>query len=197
MTATEADLFSGGFAEPPTDAAAAFRTILLAMASPGQVHTLPVTAEGPPALSPAAATVLLTMADHDTPVWLGPGQAVVAPWLAFFAGARTTPARDRAVLALGEWPALLPLGSWPAGTPDYPDRSATLVVEVPALEGGGALRLTGPGLWEPREFAPVLGPGAAAALSENAARFPLGVDLILTCGERLAALPRSTRIAEG
>ena len=75
------------------------------------------------------------------------------------------------------------------GTPEYPDRSATLIVEMERLQASGA-RLSGPGI------------KAAAALSlpeitefqANARHFPLGLDFLFTCGDRLAALPRSTRV---
>jgi alpha-D-ribose 1-methylphosphonate 5-triphosphate synthase subunit PhnH len=34
----------------------------------------------------------------------------------------------------------------------------------------------------------------AAAFAANRALFPLGLDFILTCGNRLACVPRSTRV---
>jgi alpha-D-ribose 1-methylphosphonate 5-triphosphate synthase subunit PhnH len=33
-----------------------------------------------------------------------------------------------------------------------------------------------------------------AAFQANARAFPLGLDFLFTCGDRLAALPRSTRV---
>jgi alpha-D-ribose 1-methylphosphonate 5-triphosphate synthase subunit PhnH len=33
-----------------------------------------------------------------------------------------------------------------------------------------------------------------AAFRRNHARFPLGLDFFFTCGDRLAAVPRSTRV---
>ncbi len=52
--------------------------------------------------------------------------------------------------------------------------------------------LTGPGI---RDRGALSLP-EAEALRLNAALYPLGVDLFLTCGDLLAALPRSTHIAE-
>lgn len=173
------------FADPPADAARAFRAILEAMARPGTIRT--VAAPAPEGLSPAAAAVLLVLADPTTPVWLPEGPA--RDWLVFHTGAPRATTRGEAAFAVGGWDRLAPLSDWAAGTPDYPDRSATLIVEVPRLDGPGA-RLTGPGI-ETEARLPLPDPAASMA---NAARYPLGVDLILTCGDRIAALPRSTRI---
>ncbi|WP_108259121.1 phosphonate C-P lyase system protein PhnH [Mangrovicoccus ximenensis] len=98
------------------------------------------------------------------------------------------PWRQRA-FAVGTWEALAPHGRFRAGTPDYPDRSATLIAELPRLAAKGA-RLSGPGIageaW--------LSLPEKEAFRANAARFPLGLDFLFTSGMRLAALPRSTRV---
>ena len=171
------------FANPPADCAVAFRAIMEAMARPGTVRD--VAAPAPEGLSPAAAAVLLVLADPTTPVWTERGR----DWLVFHTGAPLAQASAEATFAVGTWDDLTPLEGWPVGTPDYPDRSATLIVEVPALAGSGT-RLTGPGI-EAEARLPLPDP---EALARNAARYPLGVDLILACGDRIAALPRSTRI---
>jgi alpha-D-ribose 1-methylphosphonate 5-triphosphate synthase subunit PhnH len=117
------------------------------------------------------------------------GLPAVRAWVAFHCGAPVVGAADCA-FAVGPWEALLPLGRFRAGTPDYPDRSATLIVEVGQLAPEGA-QLTGPGI---KGEARLSLPEPMAPLRENAQRFPLGVDLFLACGSRVAALPRSTRI---
>ena len=178
----------GGFADRAVDAARTFRAALQAMARPGTVHE--VAGALPPApLSPAAAALALMLADHDTPVWLAPslGDGPVRDWLTFHTGAPIA-RREEARFAFGRWGELLPLSDFPRGTPEYPDRSATLVVEVD--EFGEADRLTGPGI---REEAWLTVPDPEA-LRANRRRFPLGLDFFLTCGNRLAALPRTTRI---
>lgn len=180
-----------GFADPPADSAVAFREIMCAMARPGTSRT--VATPAPNGLSPAAAAVLLVLADGTTPIWMSPVQTGGArDWLTFHTGAPIAATREEATFAIGAWGDLMPLDAWPVGTPDYPDRSTTLIIEVPTLDGPGT-RLTGPGI-EAETMLPLPDPTALAA---NAARYPLGVDLILTCGDRLAALPRSTRIHLG
>jgi alpha-D-ribose 1-methylphosphonate 5-triphosphate synthase subunit PhnH len=180
---------SGGFADPPRDAAHAFRAAMTAMARPGRILAI-AGATAPAPVSPAAATLLLVLCDPDTPVWLAPSHdsPSLRAWLTFHTGAPLSPpAACR--FALGNWPALMPLDRFPIGTPEYPDRSATLIVERPSLANDGA-RLTGPGI---RDNAHLDLPDNAA-LARNTALFPLGLDLFFTSGAQLAALPRSTGI---
>lgn len=187
----DADALAGGFADPPVQAAVAFRAVLDALARPGRIVALAGALPPAPA-SVAAGVLLLTLADGTTPVWIAPSHAGgrLARWLAFHCGARPVAAPDEAAFALGTWETLAPvLQRLPQGTPDYPDRSATLIVEVPALAAGTGTRLTGPGIRGAAHL-PLPDPAAFAA---NHARFPLGFDTFLTCGDRLAGLPRSSR----
>jgi alpha-D-ribose 1-methylphosphonate 5-triphosphate synthase subunit PhnH len=180
-----------GFATPPFDAAFAFRAVLDAMAQPGRIVTL--TGAAPPdGLSPAAAIALLTLTDTTTPVHLAGAADNTAArgWLAFHTGAPLGEA-GACTFAAGPWDALLPLDRFPVGDPAYPDRSATLIAEVPRLAPDGA-RLTGPGIAD----AAWLSLPATAPFRRNRALFPLGVDVILTCGDRLAAIPRSTIVED-
>jgi alpha-D-ribose 1-methylphosphonate 5-triphosphate synthase subunit PhnH len=143
-------------------------------------------------MSPAAGALVLTLCDPSTPLHLAGDWDCppVRDWVAFHCGAPVVPAEE-AAFAVGSWEALLPLPRFRAGVPDYPDRSATLMVEVSRLEAEGA-RLSGPGI---KGEARLSLPEPVAPLRENARRFPLGVDLFLCCGSRIAALPRSTGIA--
>jgi alpha-D-ribose 1-methylphosphonate 5-triphosphate synthase subunit PhnH len=182
---------TGGFADPPRTAARAFRAALEALSRPGRI--LDVAGAAPPApLSVAAGVLLLTLADRTAPVHLAGRHdtADVRDWLAFHTGAPLAPARD-AAFAVGTWDALQPLDRFPIGLPAYPDRSATLIVEVPALTADGAL-LRGPGIAGTARL-PVPDP---AAFRANRALFPLGLDVFLTCGNALAGLPRTTIVED-
>ena len=186
------DALSGGFADTAPDSARAFRVLLDAMARPGTIH--PLSAATPPAgLSRAAGTALLTLADGTTPVFLC-GAADCAPvrdWIAFHIGAPLCDP-DRAAFAVGPFDALLPhLDALPKGDPAYPDRSATLIADLPRLDPQGA-RLTGPGI----RAEAFLSLPDTAPFRANAARFPLGFDAFLTCGDRIAALPRTTKVED-
>ena len=184
-----ADALTGGFAAPSPDAARAFRAVLEATARPGTIHT--VTGAAPPApVSVAAGVVLLTLCDTTTPLHLA-GAAdcpAVRAWVAFHIGSPLV-AAGQADFAVGRWADLQPVTRFRIGQPDYPDRSATLIVETDRLVNHGPC-LTGPGI----ETATWLSLPETAAFRANRAVFPLGFDTILTCGNRLAGLPRSTRV---
>ncbi|MEM6944547.1 MAG: phosphonate C-P lyase system protein PhnH [Pseudomonadota bacterium] len=187
-------VFEGGFESPALQAAAAFRAGLEALARPGAVEEI-AGCTPPDGLSVAAGALLLSLADADTPLWLPEASdEALKAWLLFHCGAPRTWSRGTASFAVGSWQALMPLTDWAAGTPDYPDRSATLIVELDAMEGGPPLALTGPGIPKEKRIAPALPLDAVEALAANAARFPLGVDLYLTVGERAMGLPRTTRV---
>ncbi len=184
-------ILTGGFADPAVHSAHAFRALLEAMARPGRIF--PVAGAAPPApLSVAAGVALLTLTDATTPLHLA-GEAdcaAVRGWVAFHTGAPLV-AAEQAQFALGTWAALHPVARFRIGEPSYPDRSATLIVEVARLEADGP-RLTGPGIaTEARLSLP-----EAAAFRANRRLFPLGFDTLLTCGDRLAALPRSTEVED-
>lgn len=182
-----------GFADPARDGARAFRALLDAMARPGVVRALSAPPRPPAPLSAAAAAAALLLADGDAPVWLAPGhdEPAVAAWLRFHAAA---PAAAPGLLRLGRWAAMPTPEDAALGDQAYPDRSATLIVEVDALEEGAGRRLTGPGVDGARRLAVAgLDDRFWAARTLNHARFPLGFDVILTAGDRLAALPRTTR----
>lgn len=179
----------GGFADGPIQSAQAFRAILDAMARPGKIVAL--CGAAPPApLSIASGVALLTLTDATTPLHLA-GAADCAPvrdWVAFHIGARLVGAED-AAFALGTWAALQPVSRFAVGQPDYPDRSATLIVEMDHLTNHGAT-LTGPGI----ETATWLSLPETAAFRANRSQFPLGFDCLFTCGNRIAGLPRSTKV---
>jgi alpha-D-ribose 1-methylphosphonate 5-triphosphate synthase subunit PhnH len=185
------DTLGGGFATPAHQSARAFRAALDALSRPGLIRQ--VDGAAPPApLSIAAGVLLLTLVDGTTPVHLaGDANApAVRDWITFHTGAPLVDAA-RAVFAVGTWDALLPVSRFAVGLPDYPDRAATLIIEVPTLDGTGP-RLTGPGI-RTKSRLPL---PDRAAFRANRALFPLGFDCFLTSGARLAALPRSTDVGD-
>ena len=186
----QTESMQGGFADAPVESALAFRAALEAMARPGTVQDV-AGAVAPAPLSAAASVLALTLCDPETPVWLAPSvnTEAIQGWFRFHTGAPLVGRAD-AAFAFGSWGEFLPLTDFHIGTPEYPDRSATLIVEVEEL--GSAHGLTGPGIRE-RAALTVPGPGA---LQLNAALFPLGLDFFLCAGRHLAALPRTT-VVEG
>lgn len=188
-----------GFANVPIQSAHAFRTLMEVMARPGTIGCLTGTEALEP-LSNASAITLLTLADTTTPVFLSPklDTKVVRDWITFQTGAPIVGSNDlgrgeHASFALGTWEGLLPfLADFPIGWPDYPDRSITLIAELPVLENSGAV-LRGPGIQTSVE----LSLPKSDVFKANRRRFPLGFDAFFTCGDKVAGLPRSTRVEAG
>ncbi|HEX9857948.1 MAG TPA: phosphonate C-P lyase system protein PhnH [Paracoccaceae bacterium] len=182
-----AGALTGGFADGPAEAARAFRAVMNALARPGRIEALAGVV--PPApMSVAAGVAMLVLADGTTPVHLAPSHdtAAVRDWLRFHIGAPLVPT-EAAMFALGDWAGLQPLERFAIGTAEYPDRSATLIVEVAALMPGNAA-LRGPGI----QGSATLALPDPAAFAANHALFPQGCDFFLTAGNLLAGLPRST-----
>ncbi len=185
-------VFTGGFSNPPVAAAQAFRAAMNAMARPGKVQE--ITGAAPPeGISVAAGSLLLTLCDPETGVYLAPDvdSEALRGWLAFHTGAPIVSA-EQAGFALGCWQELQPLSRFRIGTAEYPDRSATLIVEMRSLNVPNA-GLNGPGI---KSTASMQLP-EIAAFQANAALYPLGLDFFFSSGSQIAALPRSTQVTVG
>lgn len=194
------DSLDGGFPDAVTHAQTVFRSVMDAMARPGSQGVIDVPVAPPAPLGVAAGALLLTLSDHDTPIWLTPvlAKSALPGWIGFHTGASLTSTKSDAKFAFVEAGAPVPsLTQFALGTQEYPDRSTTLVVEIAALEGGQPLQLSGPGI---RDIAMIAPKGLPETFlrqwADNRALFPRGVDLVLTCGPRFIALPRTTKIRE-
>lgn len=184
-----------GHADPVHDAQRAFRAALDALARPGRRTTLPARDAGLP-LGAAVAQMLLTLTDETTPVWWQQPSARLADWLRFHTGADLAPSPAGAAFAvITQLRRLPPLADFASGTPEFPERSTTLLIEVPSLDVGATFELSGPGIRE-RQRVRIDGLPARfwSEWQANGARFPQGVDLLLCCGRDLIGLPRTTRV---
>ncbi|PAU77297.1 phosphonate C-P lyase system protein PhnH [Halomonas salipaludis] len=186
--------------DPVHDSQRLFRQLLAAMSEPGTRYTLDAPQPPDGEIGPALWGTLLTLCDLDTRVWLAPewDTAALREALALHTGSRVTECAEEADFALVTPDTMGKGPDFSLGSDEYPDRSTTLLVVLDDLEGAEEWRLSGPGIADCR----VLGLGAAARplmarLIANQNHFPRGLDTILTCGARLAAIPRSTRIEEG
>src|SRR5208283_5130412 len=141
------DSLSPGFADTVGDAQSCFRLVLDAMARPG--HVLAVRGVSAPApLCDAAAAVVLTLLDHETPLWLDSHAAAARAWIAFHTGAPLIEDPAGAMFALALCFPVTAAGL-PLGTDEAPETSATLILQVASLTSGTGFVLEGPGLREP------------------------------------------------
>src|SRR5690242_9130223 len=185
-----------GFADPVTDAQATFRAVLDAMARPGTIYRAGEHLAAPAPLDRVTAAVLLTLVDHETPLWVDAAAAPACGWLAFHCGAALVQEPHAAHFAVAL--SLPDLAQFSAGSHEAPEGSATVILQVPALASGTRYRLSGPGLRESKVlFVNGLPPHFVAQWQQNRALFPRGVDIILCAGTTLTALPRSVSIEEG
>ncbi len=195
-----AEALTGGFADPVFDAQRAFRGMLDALSRPGRLVDLGTVAVPPAPLLSGTAAILAALADDTTPVWLDAGlmPTAVPAWIGFQTGAPTVSDPARATIAVVSDARRMPaLDVFAEGSAEYPDRSTTLVLQLPALTGGAPLVLRGPGIAGTAEIAPAgLPDDFAARMASNRALFPRGVDLFLAAGSRILGLPRTVRIAE-
>ena len=148
-------------------------------------------------LNVASTSLLLTLADHETPVWLASAlrNDLVGQNLRFHTGAPLVDQPQQAVFAVAnDGISAEQLNVLSAGTVTAPETGVTLIVQLASLSGGRMLRLTGAGIAEERMIAPQLPDCIIDELTERPHPFPLGIDLILTCGERLLAIPRTTHV---
>jgi alpha-D-ribose 1-methylphosphonate 5-triphosphate synthase subunit PhnH len=193
-------MLAPGFSDPVLASQAVFRTVMEAMARPGSIAEIDVGIAPPTPLGTAASALALTLLDFETPFWLDPALAAapeVDGWLRFHTGAPRTADSQSAAFAFITGPAAMPgFDAFGLGSIEYPDGSTTLVLEVETLTPGAALHLSGPGIKGSRSLtAAPLPADFAERMAENRALFPRGVDLVLTCGRRLAALPRSIHLS--
>jgi alpha-D-ribose 1-methylphosphonate 5-triphosphate synthase subunit PhnH len=197
---TVRDMISPGFSDPVFQSQAAFRALLAALSEPGTLRHVAADIAPPEGLAAATATALLALADYETPVWLPAAlrDGAAAAWLRFHCGVALVDEPERAAFAVLDGAAAEPkLSAFNCGTDQFPDRSTTVIMQVAALERGTACTLSGPGIPGSRRIEPQgLRPGFTAELRENRALYPLGVDVVLTHGDRLIGLPRSTQIEE-
>ena len=187
---------SPGFAAPGRNAQAVFRAALTALSEPGRVIDLPVELDTGLPVGSAALAVLLALADGDTPLWLDARASDAAGFFGFHTGAPLVPTPQAARFALiADATGCPPFHRFALGEEEYPDRSATLIIEVTRLAEGGPLILSGPGIADRRQLSlGGLAPSFLVDWAANHAAFPRGVDIFFTCGTRLCGLPRSIRL---
>lgn len=186
-----------GFGDAVFAAQSAFRKVMDATGRPGSIQTVASAAAAPAPLSQATAAIALTLFDHDTPVWMDAPLAAseaVGSWLRFQAGCPIVADPAQCAFALiADAANVRSFEHFALGTPDYPDRATTLILQVATLTGGRELTLSGPGLRGTASLrAGPLPEDFVQRHAANRALFPRGIDLLLVAGNELAALPRTT-----
>jgi alpha-D-ribose 1-methylphosphonate 5-triphosphate synthase subunit PhnH len=189
-----------GFRDPVRDAQMVFRRLLGAMSYPGRAVAHEGSRSVPAPLHASSYALCLTLMDVDTPVWLDPAarsESLLAH-LAFHCGCPVVDSPARAAFALISAPGSMPdLATFNAGLDAYPDRSTTVIIQVESLVSGAPIALSGPGiLGTTRLQVRGLPPAFSAMWRANRARYPQGVDVILTDPGHMVGLPRSCHLED-
>lgn len=196
---TNLQAMQGGLGDPVLQSQTVFRTIMDAMARPGTILPLQTDAKPPMPLMPLTGAILCTLADADTPLWLDgklTDDQTIADWLTFHVSAPYAAEPASAAFAVIANPEKLPpLEVFSAGTQEYPDRSATLIIQVEKISANGDWSLNGPGIKTTASLGvKPISPLFASNWSDNHKLYPRGVDVILVSANAVACLPRTTTI---
>lgn len=208
MTTDAIASMTAGFSDPVAGAQQVFRHLLDALSLPGRVHQLAGidASVQPPGLGLAATLSLLTLLDAESPFHLAGDlntSAAAAPaYFRFHCGAPLAVATAAQFTLVRDCQLDAPLwAALPLGSDEQPQLGASLLIEVSgldeqaALPGAALLRMKGPGIAAEQSLAVQGLPLAFWRWRQALApAFPRGVDLLLCCGSRLAAIPRSTLI---
>ena len=192
-----------GFDDPVLNSQLVFRRALQALSMPARLVELPNQAALPKQGYSASALLLLALVDSDCALWLSPCLAATdaQTWLRFHTGCRFVQEPAQAnflwLCAQDRWPLL---SEMQAGTDEYPDQSATCIMETSSIQTGPGCRawsLSGPGIPAPVGVtAQGLPADFAAQWAGNHAAFPRGVDVLLTTATQILGLPRSTMLRQ-
>lgn len=183
-----------GFAAPVPDAQQAFRGLMHALSYPGRIATLPESRETPDGWPTSLASAALTLLDADAPVWLDEAAATAdaKAFVRFHTGAPIVADMAAARFVIALTPDRVDFDGLAIGTNQYPDRSTTVLLGLPALDGGVETVLRGPGIQTTTVIAPA---GSLEAFwrawTRNQLLYPLGFDAFLFAGASALGLPRS------
>lgn len=183
-----------------------FRTALSVLSNPGRTERLATASRSDaPAVNGNRFTgpLLMALLDHEVSFSVEPGPDAGA-FAAYILKRTRCPivSADRAAFVVADHSTLdqqLPL-ELHTGSFDYPDDSATLIVQVPTLDQNVAADLTivveGPGV-PGRRVVKLTGVGGEffAARDRANAHYPIGIDLLFIDQEgRIIGLPRTSQV---
>ena len=193
-----------GFSNPVHNSQQWYRAVLDSMSRPGKLSMQgnALVAKAPYPMTPVSASVALSLLDHETYVWIHESspesieRKELATWLQFHCGCPFVAEPERAMFAfIADGKNLPDLTCFAIGTPEFPDRSTTLIIQVQSLAGGEKYSLQGPGI-DTEKTLKVSGLKSTfwQAQQANNVTFPQGFDTILTAPEGVVCIPRSVSI---
>jgi alpha-D-ribose 1-methylphosphonate 5-triphosphate synthase subunit PhnH len=178
------------------DASLVFRVLLEAMAHPARVCHLETELQPIGNVHAATLATLLTLVDADTPVCLvGSAGSELPNYLRFHCGCPIAyDAKDAQFGLITDQALVSRAFDFASGSDEYPETSATVIVQVKSLYAGPSQTISGPGVKSTATLAPAVDDGFWEAWHANTQLYPCGIDVIFTCESQIVALPRSSRL---
>ena len=185
-----------GFSNPILDSQAVYSTLMSAMSEPAKVFELNKYCDGPQGLYPTTAAIALTLFDNDTKIFHTSSLDDAQDWVRFHCSAPSTQQEHNADYAIvSKASHVLDFSKLAIGTPEYPERSTTLIFEVESLEDGACFEARGPGIENIHLFS-VKGihEECEEVVTNNHGLFLQGLDCILVSSTSILCLPRTTKL---
>ena len=200
MKTEDLQLISEGFTDASHGSQSVFRTLLNAFSYPGKPMEMPLDCGLPSVGQAAASATLLSLLDSDITVWLSQSfnNSNTANWLRFHTGCKLVQdIRDAKFIWIAFGDPLPELSNLSIGTDEYPDESATCILETegfhtetkewilkgPGINGEQSIKVFG------------LSDKFIEQWTANHKIFPRGIDVILTSTNQIVGLPRTTHIS--
>lgn len=188
-----------GFSDPVIESQSTFRHVLKAMSHPGRLIAFETSLKAPHPLYSTTAAICLTLLDPETPLWMDQSERYeITEWLRFHCGCPLVDSPSHAhfgLLTQGVEECLI--DQFPIGEEEFPERSATLLVQVSGFQTGTGKSFKGPGI-KTEERLEVIGSLETfwRAWQRNHRLYPLGVDVLFISPSALVGLPRTTEVKE-
>lgn len=188
-----------GFSDPIMESQRTFRHILKAMSYPGRLIFLETNIKAPHPLYSTTAAVCLTLFDPEINLWIDRSEfGEVKEWLRFHCGCPLVNSPSQANFGLitqGFEECLI--DQFPIGEEEFPERSATLLIQVLGFQSGTGRVLKGPGI-KTEERLEIYGVPETfwKAWKRNQCLYPLGIDIFFISPSALVGLPRTIEVRE-
>ena len=186
-----------GFDNPVDAAQQVFRELLRAMAEPGVTCRAEAASRHPQALDAASYAIALCLFDQDTRLKLvdGVNSPEARDSLRFHNSVNLVDVWQQADFVICDEEETPDLEILNPGSQAFPDESCTLIIQCDSLTEGTLYSATGPGIEHVRYLrCSGLNSSLLRQREAMAQRFPLGIDIILTCDREFFCLPRGVRV---
>lgn len=184
-----------GFKNKTFESQGAFRLILQATSNPGKKVKFMNDNYSQKDLHTSSVNIIFTLLDLDTNVFIQSAQEnIISNFIKLHTGSPITKNKvesDFAVVTDGD----LDFDSFNEGLDQYPDKATTLIIQIQSMSQGEDFVLSGPGIKNSNRITLSGIPhNFKEKVNANSSKFPLGVDIFLTCKNELISLPRTIKI---